>query len=110
MESHYRFIMGDQLEIEAVEDEDLSTLESPKNQKKTSPWMTKYEYTRLLGQRTLQIMQGDPPRIETHGMMDPYQIAVEELRQRRTPLSIKRTLPNGEVETWKVSKMHIRNH
>ncbi len=101
--------MTDKLEIEAFEEDDIS-LEVTKPKKVTSTWMTKYEYTQLIGLRALQLSQGDPPRIEINGMVDIYEIAREELCQRKTPLSIKRTLLNGRIEVWKITDMNIRNY
>ena len=102
--------MNDTLEIEALEEDLEETLEVTKPKKVTSAWMTKYEYAKILGLRALQLSQGDPPRIETGGMVDIHEIAREELRQRKIPLSIKRDLLNGKVEIWKITDMNIRDH
>ncbi len=95
------------IEIEVLDDIDLT---SDQTDLRTSLWMTKYEYTAIIGKRALQLSAGDPPRIKTEGMVDPIEIAKEELLQRKTPLSVKRRLPSGEVEVIKIKNMNIRNY
>ena len=61
---------------------------------KTLPIMTKYEYTRILGQRAMQINNGSKPYIEvSDNIIDGYVIAQKEILEKKIPiiLSIKRT-------------------
>jgi len=106
----FKIAMNEEIEIEAIEDTELPEIEENKSRKKTSIWMTKYEYTQLIGYRALQITCGDTPRIDTKGMMEPLDIAIQELHQIVIPLSVKRTLLNGKVEVFNVNEMNIRNH
>jgi DNA-directed RNA polymerase subunit K/omega len=77
---------------------------------KTSPYMTKYEYTRLIAQRAIQLSKGvDYPRIDATGMYDPKEIAIRELHERVLPYIILRKLPDGTEESWDPKDMHIRN-
>jgi DNA-directed RNA polymerase I, II, and III subunit RPABC2 len=75
---------------------------------KTLPFLTKYEMTRVLGQRARQINAGAktfvvvPPNI-----IDGYLIAKMELEQKKIPFIIKRPLPNGCFEYWNVSDLEI---
>lgn len=101
--------MAGKLELVVLEEEEM-TLEPPKIKKKTSPMMTKFEYAHIIGSRVLQLINGYSPCIETNGMMDPQEIAIQELHQRKIPLRIKRTLPGGEVEIWKISELSIRSY
>lgn len=57
--------------------------------------MTKYEKTKLIGTRALQISQNAPIMIDPKGETDPKRIAQMELRSRKIPLIIRRTLPDG---------------
>ena len=80
--------------------------------RKTSMYMTKYEYTRLLAARALQISAGTEkghPRINVEGIYDPMDIARREIDERVVPLVIQRILPDGSTETWNVKDMHIRD-
>ena len=75
---------------------------------KTLPFLTKYEMTRVLGQRARQINSGAktfvvvPPNI-----IDGYLIAKMELEQKKMPFIIKRPLPNGGFEYWNVSDLEL---
>ncbi|KAK8882358.1 DNA-directed RNA polymerases I, II, and III subunit RPABC2 [Tritrichomonas musculus] len=66
---------------------------------KTTEYLTKYEKARVLGIRAMQIAQGAPVQadIDTN-LTDPLLIAEEELRKKKTPLIIRRPLPNGKYE------------
>ena len=77
--------------------------------KKTSPFMTKYEYTRLIAARAVQILSDEnfDCKYDTHSATD---IATEELHRREIPLVIIRKLPNGEEEVWDVKSLHIRDY
>lgn len=72
--------------------------------KKTFPFLTKYEKARILGVRTQQISTGAPIMIDSTGLSSALQVAEEELRQRKIPFIIRRTLPNGKIEDWKIEE------
>ena len=75
---------------------------------KTTPILTKYEKTRILGFRAKQINLGNKPFIEVpEGLCDGYQIALLELEQKKMPFIIRRPLPNGSSEFWKVKDLEI---
>ena len=75
---------------------------------KTTPILTKYEKTRILGFRAKQINLGNKPFIEVpEGLCDGYQIALLELEQKKMPFIIRRPLPNGTSEFWKVRDLEI---
>ena len=73
---------------------------------KTIPIMTKYEKARILGQRAKQINNGAnifvQPKQET---FDGYLIALQELEEKKIPFIVRRPLPNGNSEYWKVSDL-----
>ena len=73
----------------------------------TSPLMTKYEYTRVLGIRAMQISMNAPVIIDIEGLTDPIQIAKKELQEKKIPLIIRRNLPNGTYEDWNIIDMII---
>lgn len=75
---------------------------------RTTPIMTKYEKTRILGQRAKQINEGAPAFIKIDStVIDGYLIAVKELEQKKTPFIIRRPLPNGGSEYWRVQDLEI---
>ena len=75
-----------------------------KTPKKTFPFLTKYEKTRIIGVRIEQLSRGAKPNVNTKGMTSIQEIAEEELRQRKTPFMIRRPLPNGQYEYWKMEE------
>ncbi|KAI5961139.1 hypothetical protein CANMA_003913 [Candida margitis] len=72
----------------------------PKDERTTTPYMTKYERARILGTRALQISLNAPVLVDIEGETDPLQIAMKELSQRKIPLVIRRYLPDGSYEDW----------
>lgn len=75
---------------------------------RTIPIMTKYEKTRVLGQRTKQLNEGAPAFIKIDStVIDGYLIAVKELEQKKTPFIIRRPLPNGGSEYWRIQDLEI---
>lgn len=73
----------------------------------TIPVLTKYERARLIGERAEQIARGSPPMVDVGELTDPVLIAEKELILKRIPLMIKRPLPNGKVEIWKIEDLII---
>lgn len=45
---------------------------------------------------------GAPPLVDPQGAWDSYEIAMKELLQRRIPIIIRRHLPDGSYEDWKI--------
>ena len=77
---------------------------------KTLPYLTKYEKTRILGQRSKQIESGAQPLVKIpENVIDSYIIAELELAQRKIPFIVKRPLPNGAFEYWNLKDLEIIN-
>jgi len=75
---------------------------------RTIPIMTKYEKTRVLGQRAKQLNEGSPAFVKVDStVIDGYLIAVKELEQKKTPFIIRRPLPNGGSEYWRIQDLEI---
>lgn len=73
---------------------------------KTIPILTKYEKTRILGQRAKQIETGAIPLVQVPpNIIDSYLIAKLELAQNKIPFIIRRPLPSGGMEYWYVSDL-----
>ena len=78
------------------------------NLHKTLPILTKYEKTRILGQRAKQINDGATPFIKVpEGIIDGYLIAIKELEEKRIPFIIRRPLPNRGSEYWHIEDLEI---
>jgi DNA-directed RNA polymerase subunit K/omega len=75
---------------------------------KTLPILTKYEKTRVLGIRTKQLNEGAKPYIDVNpSIIDGYIIAQLELEHKRLPFIIRRPIPNGGSELWKLQDLEI---
>ena len=75
---------------------------------KTIPILTKYERARILGQRAKQINSGAPSFVTpSRDTMDGYLIAIQELEEKKIPFIIRRPLPFGGCEYWRVSDLEI---
>jgi len=61
--------------------------------------LTRFERARVVGARALQISMGAPVLIDVpQSSKSPIDIALMELEQGALPISIRRTLPDGESQ------------
>lgn len=75
---------------------------------KTNPFLSKYERTKILGQRTKQLNSGAKPFISVPpNIIDNYLIAQMELTEKKIPVIIRRPLPNGKSEYWKLQDLEV---
>ena len=75
---------------------------------RTMPFITKYEKARVLGERAKQLNSGAKPFIEIDAqVLDGYLIALKEFEQKKIPFIVKRPLPNGGCEYWKLRDLEI---
>jgi len=58
--------------------------------------LTRFEVSRIISARALQIALGAPILIKTD-KTDPSDIAEQEFREIKIPMTIKRTMPDGQV-------------
>ena len=77
---------------------------------RTLPFITKYEKARILGDRARQINSNSDSKpfvkIEPF-IIDGYTIALKEFEEKKIPFIIKRPLPNGGTEYWKLKDLEI---
>ena len=72
----------------------------------TIPILTRYEKAKILGLRAKQINHGSKPFVEiTKDIIDGHTIAHMELTQNKIPFIIRRPMPNGGSEYWKISDL-----
>ena len=78
----------------------------PKNE------FTRFEVARILGARSLQISLGAPVLVKTDKTV-AFELAREEFRNKKIPITVKRQLPDGEkvaidtntaIDNWIASK------
>lgn len=75
---------------------------------RTIPILTKYERTRVLGQRAKQINSGSKPFVKVpENIIDGYLIAEIELSQKRIPFIIRRPFPGGGCEYWNIKDLEL---
>jgi DNA-directed RNA polymerase I, II, and III subunit RPABC2 len=75
---------------------------------KTYPFLTKYERAHIIGTRANQLSQGSKPYILVpEHITDVKDIARMELEQKRLPFIIKRRIPNGQFEYWRLADLMI---
>lgn len=75
---------------------------------KTIPILTKYERTRIIGQRVKQLNIGSKPFIPIgDNIIDNNIIAEIELKEKKIPFIIRRPLPNGTSEYWRLEDLEI---
>lgn len=82
------------------------------NERITNNFMSKYEFTRILGTRTTQIEKGSIVLLknaeELKKKYNPEQLAILELQNKSCPLYLIREIPNGNIEKWDVNELNIR--
>lgn len=85
-----------------------ATLSEDDPHHKSMPFLSIYEHTKILGMRTNQLAQGARPYIVVpEHITNVIDIARLELEQRRLPIIIKRHMPDGTYEKFRLSDMII---
>jgi len=75
---------------------------------KTLPFVTKYEKAKVLGERAKQINAGAETFVEVGDeIVDGYLIAMAEFEQKKIPMIIRRPLPNGGSEFWRLADLEL---
>lgn len=75
---------------------------------KSMPFLTTFERTKIIGFRTTQLSQGARPFITLpEHITDVREIARLELEARRLPFILKRPMPNGTFEYWRLSDLMV---
>lgn len=75
---------------------------------RTQPFITKYEKARILGERAKQLNAGGKPFVAVdENVIDGYLIALKEFEEKKLPFIVKRPLPNGGCEYWKLQDLEI---
>lgn len=84
------------------------SIEKPDVGHKSQPFLSTFERTKLIGFRANQLSQGARPYILVpESVTSTLEIAKMELEQRRLPFIIKRPMPDGTFEYWRLSDLMI---
>ena len=80
--------------------------EMTKNEKTTTPFLTKYERAKIIGVRAQQIADGATAMIEVpKEVSSPIKIAELELQARKIPLIIRRYFSgSSHYEDWSIEE------
>lgn len=74
----------------------------------TVPILSRYERARVLGERAKQLDSGATPFVPVEkDVIDGYSLALSELDARKLPFIIKRPLPNGSCEYWRINDLEV---
>ena len=75
---------------------------------RTYPFLNNFERTHIIGLRANQISKGSVPFVSVpKHITDVRDIARLELEQKRLPFIVKRPLPNGQFEYWRLTDLLI---
>ena len=75
---------------------------------KSVPFITRYEKAKLIGERAAQLGAGAKPLVEVDdNIIDDYVIALKEFNEKKIPFIIKRPMPNGGCEYWRMEDLEI---
>jgi DNA-directed RNA polymerase I, II, and III subunit RPABC2 len=86
--------------------------EEKEKEKISFPYLTKYEKCLLIGFRIQQINNGSPIMVDIKNIKNytgVKSIVIAEFQQKRIPFKIKRKLPDGQIEIWDLSELHIND-
>ncbi len=83
------------------------------SERRSRPFLTKYELNQIIGLRTTHLSKGAPPlvelepefRIKTN--MALRAIALQEILQGRLPYIVERRMPDGKHEYWKLNELSL---
>ena len=75
---------------------------------RTYPFLTNFEKTKIIGLRANQLSKGSTAFVAVpKHITDVRDIARLELEQKRLPFIVKRPLPNGQFEYWRLTDLLI---
>ena len=85
--------------------EQSSAYETPKVKRRTRPVLTRFERAKVLALRAEQIDRGTQPLVEKLEGDGPLATAEREFAAGRIPFVIRRYLPDGKHEDWRLEEL-----
>ena len=83
-------------------------------ERRSLPWMTKYEFDQVIGLRTMHLSKGAIPFVDVpadfviKSNIELRKIAIEELINGKLPFTIERPMPNKKSEFWSVKELSLQ--
>jgi hypothetical protein len=102
--------------VQETEEYDKMMQEASIDPKRSLPFLTKFERSSLIGERAKILEQhrikGEPRLLkvfldEVDPSWSPIEIATREVDQKRLPAIIRRRLPSGKQELWKLQDLQF---
>lgn len=81
------------------------SLRIPVDKRITRNILSKYEYVRIISERVEALARNAPSAIKKTEDMNYRDQAMEELRQKKLNLIVRRYLPNGQFEDWNLYEL-----
>ena len=106
--SKYAKVDYDELDFDEMFGDEKTLIE--KNIRISKPVLTKYEFVRLLTDRTKQLAQGAKHMLKNTKELSSKEIAKLEIKEGVIPLIIERPIPNSKSERWKISELQVPEH
>lgn len=106
--SKYAKVAYEELDFDEIFGDE--TLLVGKNIRVSKPVLTKYEFVRLLTDRTKQLAQGAKHMLKNTQELSSKEIAKLEIKEKVIPLIIERPIPNSKSERWKISELYVPEH
>ena len=78
------------------------------DERRTSEFLTKFEFTEVVSQRAKHIESGSMIFTDYENLSDPISIAKKEIFDKKCPLSIIRMYNDMIGEIWQVNELHNR--
>jgi len=97
----------DEDEFNKIQEKNIREIEIPKELRITKPFLTKFEYARLISIRSTQIANGAKSLLLNPHNLTPIEVAKIELENKLIPLIIKRNLPNNTYELWHINELTL---
>jgi DNA-directed RNA polymerase I, II, and III subunit RPABC2 len=91
----------------------MDTMAAVNEAKRSRPFLTKYEFNQIIGLRTTHLSKGAPPLValpegfQIKSNMDLRNIALREIMESQLPYIVKRRMPNGKYEYWKLAELDL---
>lgn len=69
--------------------------------------LSRYERAKIIGLRMEQLAREAISLVDTHDCKTVREIAMKELKEKRIPFMLARTLANGKKEYWKIEDLIV---
>jgi DNA-directed RNA polymerases I, II, and III subunit RPABC2 len=76
---------------------------------KTRNILSKFEKVKIIGLRSEQLQRGAQPyvKLEPNQPFVPRDVALQELKEHKLPFMLRRQLPNGNIEYFRLDDMIV---